>query len=384
MPHPIDDECLSRSVLVFRKRIIAYSETFIPSQARSLPSWTPILVGIDHNRSGTALLSGLNTCILNAGGLFNSVRSIALKRLKVMPGDWRRRLESYRPLLIHAHFGPDGLAAIPIARSLGIPLITTFHGFDITKHSPVNQYIRRRPAVFSACNKVIAVSQFIADQLVIHGCPREKIIIHHIGIDPRQFSVPDGQTRRTGLLFIGRLVQKKGCEDLLRALTMMDPDLLKEHPLQIVGEGEQLPSLKRIAHELGDCVRFLGRKRQDEIADLMAKSALLVVPSKTGHNGDSEGLPISLLEAMSMRLPIVATLHSGIPEAITHEHNGLLVPENDPEQLASAITRLLKNQELAQRLGDQARETVLMHFDVAKQGQLLETIYTDTLGACKV
>lgn len=211
------------------------------------------------------------------------------------------------------------------------------------------------------CSEVIVLSEsWKRDIASITSAP--VTVIENPGISVPPSSGGDGKT----LLFLGRVGHRKGTYDLLRALATVSADWR----LVCAGDGD-VETARELAHELGigDRVEFPGWIGGAEKAELLSQAAAYVLPSS------AEGLPMSLLEAMSAGLPIVSTPVGGIPEAVTHGKEGLLVPVGGEAQLAEAITQLLEDADLRTRMGEAARETFLSRFDTNVVIPKLETVY---------
>lgn len=370
----------NKSVLVFRKRLLSYSETFIAAQAKSLRSLEPVFVGFKKDRTGIDYLVGspilLHSELARSAGL-----SRTLMRLngRVSPR-WLRAMALTNPALLHAHFGPDALAALPITHRLGIPLVTTFHGFDVTKSYSRSRYVRLRPRIFAKAALILAVSRFIRDQLIARSCPPEKIVIHYIGIDVDQFSPAPDLERQPRVLFVGRLVPKKGLEYLIRAMARIQ-DRHTDADLVVVGDGPLLRDLKRRAGSELRRFRFLGRQSPAQVRALLNSAQVFCVPSVVDSSGDAEGLGMVFLEAQAMRLPVVSFASGGIPDAVVDGVTGLLAPERDVSALAAHLDRLLGDPELRRRMGEAGRAHVSERFDIRKQTARLEEIYNNVLAA---
>ncbi|MET3165125.1 UNVERIFIED_ORG: glycosyltransferase involved in cell wall biosynthesis [Arthrobacter sp. UYEF10] len=219
---------------------------------------------------------------------------------------------------------------------------------------------------------MIAVSEYIAEQLVALGAPRSKIVIRYLGIPLRQ---PVSRTsRRYEILFVGRLVDKKGVADLLKAVAML-PEKHLGVRVRIVGFGPLLEGLKLDASKLGVNAEFVGALTSEEVAYAMSEAMIFVAPSKTAPNGDAEGFGLVFLEAAAQGLPIVAYAHGGVVEAVEHNGNALLAPEGDVETLALNIEKLLENEELRDKFSSRGRDRVLNEFDIRRRTSMLEDIY---------
>lgn len=282
--------------------------------------------------------------------------------------------------VLHCHFGPNGRIGA-LLKTSGVfqgQLITTFYGHD------VSSYIRRwGPRIyrmlFEAADQVLCLSQRMGNQLVDAGCPAEKVYIHRLGIDLERFEYAPparGESEPFRLLTIARLVEKKGVEYAIRALKRV----VREYPnihYTIVGDGFLRSSLEELVGKLGldDKVTLVGWKRQSEIASQLSDSHLLLVPSVTASNGDEEGTPTVILEALARGVPVISTCHSGIPELIENGMSGFLVPERDPEALAEAIGRLVRERHLSRRFSRFGREYVEKNHDIRQLTVSLEGIY---------
>ena len=226
---------------------------------------------------------------------------------------------------------------------------------------------RKLQHLFAQARLLIAVSGFIADRLVTLGAPRSKIMRHHIGIPLPADHPDDASSIRQGVLFVGRLVEKKGCDDLLAAVAALPPEL-RSTPLIVIGEGPLRQSLERAARQADLRVDFRGAQSNDSVRHAMREAAAPCAPSRRARNGDAEGLPITILEAAAQRLPVVSTTSSGIPEAIVHGESGLLVKERDRGALADALARALQDADLRRGLADAGRTIVEERFDI-RQGR---------------
>jgi colanic acid/amylovoran biosynthesis glycosyltransferase len=217
----------------------------------------------------------------------------------------------------------------------GIPLVVTFHGGDATKdkHFESRRLIptifqRRRKALAEEAETIFCVSQFVRDRLIARGFPPAKLQTHYLGIDiPAEVALPPLGTSTT-VLFVGRLVEKKGVDVLMDAMAQAratDPPLT----LTMIGDGPLRAELKRRAAAVDVPVDFRGWLKPEEVHAAIRRALLLAVPSRTAGDGDAEGLPTVIMEAMALGIPVVASNHAGIPEIISHGVTGLLVPEND-------------------------------------------------------
>jgi colanic acid/amylovoran biosynthesis glycosyltransferase len=368
------------AVLIFQSRLPGWSETFILEQARLLEAYRPIYVGL--RPSGGLQLPAALSEVLTSGQSRWRFRELYYAATGRAP-DFMKRLKHRRPALVHAHFGPSGALALPICQSLQIPLVVTFHGYDATvrdRHLLTTKgysdklYVFRRKKLLATASRIIAVSQFIADRLIARGVPREQIEVHYTGVDTDRFRPDSLANRERVVLFVGRLVEKKGCEFLIRAMQQV----AARHPdatLVVIGDGALRQSLEKLSEQLSVRARFLGVQPAASVCRWMQRASVMCVPSVTSADGDSEGLGMVFLEAQACGVPVVATRHGPIPEVIEHGETGYLAPERNSTALAEHIGLLLTDRNTWHRISEAGRHSVCTRFDLATQTQRLERIY---------
>lgn len=367
---------MKSTVAIFRKRLLSYSETFIADQGRLLPTYHAIYCGFGQDRSGIGLLGDSTRLLLED---FSNLAPLEKFRIRHGLGGGRRWLDAITgqsPALVHAHFFNDGVDATKFCHRLDIPVVTTLHGHDITKHENAVAQSRTNRRFFDRVERVIAVSNFIAEQALARGCPERKLVQHYIGIDLEKFTREKQEAAEPKLLFVGRLVEKKGCTYLLQAMQRLRarfPGL----KLDVIGEGELKMALQREAAERGLDVEFLGAASADEIRAHMARSWVFVAPSVTAENGDTEGLGMVFLEAQALQTPVVSFRSGGLVEAVEENATALLSEERDVAGLAANIGDLLENSTLRHNMGLAGRKRVEQRFDIRKQCAELEAIYAE-------
>ena len=291
-----------------------------------------------------------------------------------------RRMSS--PDLYHCHFGPLGLALAYALTALedDTPLITTFHGYDVSRFlrdrdSDVYAHLFERGAGF------LAVSERWRRRLLDLGAPSERTFVHRVGIDVSQFwglEDPGGGPLR--VLSIGRFVEKKGFHRALEAVALARAQGVSLR-YSIVGDGPLAPSLRRRVSDLslGDAVTFLGSQPRDRVRSLLQEHDVLLAPSVTAADGDQEGIPVVLMEAMASELAVISTYHSGIPELVEHDVSGLLADEHDVSQLAAHLALLAERPELRRCFGSEGRRKVESDHDVQHQVDRLVMRYRQVL-----
>ncbi|RKR89885.1 glycosyltransferase involved in cell wall biosynthesis [Micromonospora pisi] len=288
--------------------------------------------------------------------------------------------------VLHAHFGVEGVHIAPTAKALGVPLVTTLHGFDVTiakkellaskKASWVN-YVTWRTSLFETGAVFVCVSEYIRRRAIEWGYPAERCVVLPIGVDTDVIKpAPIVETPR--IVHVARLVEVKGTTDLLRAFATVRR-ALPAAELVIVGDGPLREQLGALATQLGvaEAVRFLGAQPHAEVLAQVRAARVLCLPSATASNGAQEGLGMVLLEAAASGRPVVGTDHGGIPEAVVDGVNGYLVPERDPAALAERLLALLVDPELSERLGAAGRTMVERRYDLRTQTGKLESLYQD-------
>lgn len=391
---------MKKIVLIYRDQLLPYSETFIPAQVASFTSYQGCYVGSSYLPSAKSMVLKENCLVLADEKPLPSLWKTAYKLAGVLHPNWLRRIEKLSPSLIHAHFGLDGVLALPLARKLGVPLVVTFHGYYATAEIEVSGktwydygadffqrrgqffrefYGRRREILFREADCLIAVSQFIRSQLIEKGCPSDKVKVGYIGIDVDKFT-PDSQVQREStVLFVGRLVEKKGCEYLIRAMAEVQkirPDV----ELVMIGDGSLHQSLETLAKKGLSRYRFLGVQAPETVKMWMNCASVLCAPSITTDRGETEGLPIVILEAMAMGLPVVSCRSAGIPEAVVDGETGFLVRERDWQNLAKCILTLIQDTQMREAFAIAARQRIEQRFSLQRNTACLEKVYTSILG----
>jgi colanic acid/amylovoran biosynthesis glycosyltransferase len=286
--------------------------------------------------------------------------------------------------IIHCQFGTLGPLALKLKR-LGVTdgqLVTSFRGFDITK------FLATRPGyyeeLFRCGDLFLPVSESLRDKLLANACPAEKIRILHSGINCSRFSFSvrhkdPGQVTR--VLGIGRFVEKKGWGYAIEAVARLIKSGRKVH-YTIVGDGALRSDVEKKIAEcvIQDSVTLLGWCEHEEITRLLEESHILLAPSVTARDGDQEGIPNVLKEAMAMGLPVISTRHSGIPELVEDGITGYLVPERDVGALTDRLIHVSDHPERWAEMGQKARAKIDAEFDTESINNTLEEIYIRLTG----
>jgi glycosyltransferase involved in cell wall biosynthesis len=365
-------------VAIFRSPIFNASETFIRTHATSLRRFRPLIVGIEDRGNVPPSLDDRRIVPGSAAGRL---------RFKLFgpPPALVDRVRASAPALLHAHFGPDGLAALPLARALGIPLVTTLHGYEVSRsnarlltsgHLSWMRYALHGRRLMAGGDLFVAVSEALRRRAIARGYPPDRTITHYNGVDLRRFEAR-GVRRQAGLiLHVGRLVEKKGTSLLIQAFAAVRA-LRPDASLVIIGDGPLRPRLEQQAARmgLGDCVTFLGPRGEAEVTMWMGRAWLLAAPSITARDGDAEGLATVIVEAAAASLPVVASDHSGAPEAVADGRSGFIVPEGDAGALARRMLDLLASPRLRASMAAASRALAEERFDALRQTMVLEGHY---------
>lgn len=373
-------------VIIFRHQLFKVSEPFITQQAEQLKHFSPIYVG--RNRFGPAPEGAKHFALEDLpewGKFYRQLWQVLSRDPKL----YIKLLTEQKPKLIHAHFGVEGLYALPLAHKLDIPLVTTFHGFDATTSIPALlrsrspswiNYALFRHQLAKNGDLFICVSEYIRQKVIQLGFPEQRTCVHYMGIDTQAIQPRDPLLETRMLLHVARLVEKKGTEYLIRAFSAV-AQKDKDVQLIIIGDGPLKLKLIQLSDSLGltERIQFLGAQPHLVVLQMMQRAAALVLPSVTAESGDAEGLGMVLLEAAATGVPVIGTLHGGIPEAIVDGETGYLVPERDVYSLTERIVYLLENDTKRQQMGKRCRMLMESKFEVQKQTILLEKIYKETL-----
>jgi len=283
--------------------------------------------------------------------------------------------------IIHCHYGSLGQELSFLKDFLKIKLVTSFHGFDIAKilhHFPPDYY----NDLFLKGDLFLPISNHWKKKLIQLGCPDDKIVVHRMGIFPERFQFKIRSIKRPfKFLTVGRLVEKKGIHIAVKALAKIKDELVHFQYL-IAGDGPWRTKLEKMVYKYGlhSQVKILGHVAQNEVKNLMSETQIFLLPSLTSSDGDQEGIPVVLMEAMASGLPVISTYHSGIPELISHNECGFLVPENDIDSLADMILHVAKlDRKSLEKIVLSARNKIVNEYNIHKQALKLLNIYKDLL-----
>ena len=277
--------------------------------------------------------------------------------------------------LIHAHFGWSGISAIPTAVKYSLPLIVTFYGIDASRMMHYFFYRRNIKRLFRTSQLILTMSRDMRQDLIKKGCVKEKLKVHYVGINSTQFKIKkQGSGDILRILMCGRFVEKKGFEYGVRAFKQMKN---KSARLVIIGDGKLRPYIEQLINSLGisSNVSIMGFLKHEDVREMMSKSDIFLAPHIIAKNGDKEGIPTTIKEAMAAGLPVISTYHAGIPEIVKHGKSGFLVKECDIECLTNSLNKLAEDQNLREEMGINGRKIIEERFSLKREIREIEEVY---------
>lgn len=337
-----------------------YSETFIHMQMDELPC----CLRIHGGPIASETLPG--GAIRPSNALFN-LWDMALEyglhrrgKSGFQSSQLKRRLKKAGISVILANYGPVGVALMPICRAMGIKLVVHFHGYDAHLTDILNRFSESYRELGSFASKIIAVSGPMKASLVNLDIPEDKIVLVRYGAKTSCFSEERLIPEKPVFFGVGRFVDKKAPYLTLLAFA----EVVKEHPqarLILGGDGPLLETTRNLADVLGlnEFVSLPGILSREEVAKQMAKCTAYVqhsiIPAMGPSQGDSEGTPVAILEALVSGVPVISTRHAGIAEVVKENETGLLVEERDVKGMAESMKRLALNSDLVNAMGEAAK-----------------------------
>lgn len=376
-------------VVIFRKDLLPISETFILDQFKSYQSWQPTLLGYKRV-DGLQITSEECLTLQRKNNRFDSISSKFFQHGQYWGIISHRLLDIVRgidPKIIHAHFGYDALLIYDIAKALRIPLVVTLHGADAGAKNywssgKAGFFFRRYPAKMATMVDdenvhFIAVSEAVR-ATAIQNYPRmTRIHTLYTGIDCSQFPVTQvSAENRKKVLFIGRLVEVKGCKFLLQAMEIVQKSS-PDSELVVIGDGPLRSELETMARQLSIRVKFVGQAPRSTVKEYLGISRLLVLPSITNENGQYEAFGMVVLEAQSSGVPVVTSARGGL-EGIIDGHTGFAFSERDYAALADRILKVSTDNHLFNSMSLSAIQHVRANFDIEKCTAKIEDLY-DTI-----
>lgn len=333
-------------------RILHLFNIFGAATEKAMLDYTLALAG-----DGWELTAGYET--LGDGAPLTPFPRVRLDRIHVetetdIPGQMERiaavaNCPGHRALLdepfdlVHGHFGPRILqGAAWLAR--GIPMVLSIYGYDATRLLRDCCWIARYRWAADHGATFVTLAQSMADRLVGLGLPANRVRLIRLGValDEHAYD-PQPAPRQPRFVFIGRLVEKKGAEFVIRATELLACVHNRPAVVEMIGSGPLEPALRQLADNLGirGQVHFVGSVPFSELFHRLHGATALVQPSVAAADGDSEGAPMVLMHAQAAGVPCITTAHAGNPEVLPPEAQGFVVPERDPAALAGAMAAMI-------------------------------------------
>lgn len=350
----------------------AVSETFLKAQADFLPARVTVVHGTPAQVDGREFPA-------------DSIVARGCRKLQrlIRGGPWispqeaslRKAVRHVRPDVVLAQYGDTGALLWRTCRDEKIPLVVHFHGYDASHDDTLAEYGAAYRLMFQEAQAIVAVSRTMERALIALGAPEEKIHYSPCGVDCSQFVATQPENAKPVFLAVGRFTEKKAPYLTLMAFAKLC-DVCPTARLRMIGGGRLLEMCHDLAKALkiSDRVTFLGPQPHARVADEMRAARCFVQHSIVAAHGDSEGTPVSILEAGACGLPVIATRHAGIPEVVLENETGLLVDEGDIDAMANHMIRIAEDPQLAGTLGRNAREHIVQNFSMEHNIERLNAI----------
>ena len=282
--------------------------------------------------------------------------------------------------VIHCHFGPYGNLGV-LLKELGVTngkIITSFHGYDISSYLKAKGKTIYKN-LFQKGDLFLPISERWKKSLIEIGCPEERLVVHKMGIDVDKFDFSQRRINKydkINIISVARLVEKKGIYYGIQSVSRLCA-IYPQITYWIVGDG---PLKKDLLGLIGDLnvernIKILGWQPQNKVVELLKRADILLAPSVTSISGDQEGIPVILMEAMAVGLPVVSTFHSGIPELVENWKSGLLVRERDAKALAEKLQYLIENDDMVKNIAREGRRTIVEKYNISVLNSILCNIY---------
>jgi glycosyltransferase involved in cell wall biosynthesis len=368
---------VTKKVALFTSTYLPYSQTFIHDEIRFHTRYAVDVFTTARQHADRFPHEPVHT-----GGRLYKYTNLSWK--------FRRLLRQGGHALIHAHFGVGGARAAGFARRARLPLVITFHGYDVPLLTSLRRYtpeywgyaLTARKTLLRRMTLGLCASEELYQMLCDYGVPAERLRVWRLGIDLGQFAPGARDEAAPRVIMIGRFVEKKGFEYGLRAFADQARRGARGN-LTIIGDGDREARLRAIAAEeqLGDRVEFTGALPAAEVQRRLAGADVLLCPSVTGVDGDRESGLIVAKEASASQVVPIGTWHGGIHEIIDDGVTGFLVPERNVSALSARLGALLADPARRRTMGAAARAKMEREYDIRDRIAALEAHYDEAVAA---
>jgi len=360
-----------KKVLHYKTNYLNSSETFIDRLVRNQKSFKPAALCY-RKREFTEDLQIYSV----PSDVISAFLNITAFHLNLPLPYYYSAIEEYKPDIIHSHFGFDAVKMMHVAQRMKIPHITSFYGSDVSRLPGEFGWKKRYRKLAEMGSYFIAASEFMKKQLIELGFPEHKISIVRFGVDLNSSTFNNQFSLTPKMMMVGRMVEKKGFEYAIRSVKKLKESGIQSE-LNLYGDGPLMSSLKSLTNELmlNGSIKFHGHQPINKVLDAHNSHSVLLAPSVTALDGDMEGLPNTILEAMAKGTPVLATRHAAIPEVIQSENSGFLVEERDAKALADVLVQIFKNEYDLNMIRNNARRVVENKYCIDRMVDELETIY---------
>jgi colanic acid/amylovoran biosynthesis glycosyltransferase len=369
-------------VAEFVNTYLPRTQTFVYGALTALTAVRPIVFARDTENVETFPFDDLVE--IRAGGvagtLFDKACSRLFDRRPLRELRYRVAVERSGAVAMHGHFGWSAPTTLPLKRDLGLPLVTTFYGVDMSALPRRREWAAVYEQLFHRGDRFLVEGGHMKRCLAALGCPESRIVVHHIGVDNDRIRFSERRMPDDGgvrILMCSSFVEKKGIPYGLEAFAKVR-GTVGDARLLLAGDGPQRAAVEQLIDALGirDSVDLLGFVDHGRFLELVQESHVFLAPSVTAENGDTEGgAPTVLLEAQSAGMPVVSTTHADIPEVVLEGRSGLLAPERDSDALADRLLTLISDEASWPEMGRVGRDHVATEYDRQGQARRLEEVY---------
>jgi colanic acid/amylovoran biosynthesis glycosyltransferase len=376
------------NVIHFVRESGQLKDSFIQNQINNHYDFKPVVIFHDLSDSG-GYANGIQNNIdcINIGCnskryekfLYKKFQHLSHRQVLLL----RNNIFQIHPDIMHFHYGTDAGIYLKVLKDINIPKVVSFYGYDCSsfpkRFGGLGKYYLRK-FVFRYSDKILAMSNDMKNDLILLGCPENKILVHYHGIPTSLFAAKhvyhDDEVIR--YLIICRLVPKKGHYFLIKSFAKayyINPKIR----LTIVGSGILEKGIKTLvtSFHMNDVIKMIPsiKYASNEHLSLLASHDVFIHPSITAKSGDKEGIPGAIVEAMAAGLPVISTYHAGIPYVITDNVTGMLSKENDIDSLCTKILIMASDVNIRKRIGEAGQEYAIDNLDMLTKEKELENIY---------